>query len=166
MTLTRCNVKVKVTGLLNLRKLAKPCMHAGGDDRQPPCGAFWLKWVHKSRVNSTKITRTDIMRLRHISATSLSCTVSVLTQFHVSRRFAVTHLATGRVQRRTTNLSRLWKAANCFCTSLHIASVSSCARSYRSAWKPQETAGDRRRRQATAGDYKKNHRGILKFTEN
>jgi len=44
MTLTRCKVKVMVTGLLNLifRKLAKPCMHAGGDDRQPPSGAFWL----------------------------------------------------------------------------------------------------------------------------
>jgi len=33
---------VKVTGLLNFWKLAKPCMHAGGDDRQPPSGAFWF----------------------------------------------------------------------------------------------------------------------------
>ena len=32
--------KVKVTGHLNFRKLAKPCMRAGGDDRQPPSGAF------------------------------------------------------------------------------------------------------------------------------
>jgi len=28
MTLTRCKVKVKVTGLLNFRQLAKPCMLA------------------------------------------------------------------------------------------------------------------------------------------
>jgi len=28
MTLTRSNVKIKVTGLLNFRKLAKPCMLA------------------------------------------------------------------------------------------------------------------------------------------
>jgi len=42
VTLTRSKVKVKVTGLLNFRILAKPCMHAGGDDRQPPCGAFWF----------------------------------------------------------------------------------------------------------------------------
>jgi len=45
VTLTRFNVKVKVTGLLNFQKLAKLCMHAGGDDRQPtqpPSGAFWL----------------------------------------------------------------------------------------------------------------------------
>jgi len=39
MTLTQS--KVKVTGLLNFQKLAKPCMHVGGDDRQPPCRAFW-----------------------------------------------------------------------------------------------------------------------------
>ena len=44
MTLTR--FKVKVTGLLNFQKLAKLCMHAGGDDRQPPSGAFWFKgWM-------------------------------------------------------------------------------------------------------------------------
>jgi len=42
VTFTRSNVKVKVTKLLNFWKLAKPCMHAGGDDRQPPSGAFWL----------------------------------------------------------------------------------------------------------------------------
>jgi len=42
MTLTRSKVKVKVTGLLNFRKLAKPCMHAGGDDHQPLSGAFCL----------------------------------------------------------------------------------------------------------------------------
>jgi len=40
MTLIRS--KVKVTRLLNFRKLAKPCMHAGGDDRQPPCGPAGL----------------------------------------------------------------------------------------------------------------------------
>jgi len=28
ITLTRFNVKVKVAGILNFRKLAKPCMHA------------------------------------------------------------------------------------------------------------------------------------------
>jgi len=42
MTLIRSRVKVKVTGRLKFRKLAKPCIHAGGDDRQPPSGAFWL----------------------------------------------------------------------------------------------------------------------------
>ena len=41
VTLTRSKVKVKVMGLLNFQKLAKPCMHAGGDGRQPPSGAFW-----------------------------------------------------------------------------------------------------------------------------
>jgi len=40
MTLTRSKVKIKVTGLLNFRKLAKPCIHAGGDNRQPPSGDF------------------------------------------------------------------------------------------------------------------------------
>jgi len=39
VTLTRS--KVIVMGLSNFRKLAKPCMHAGGHDRQPPSGAFW-----------------------------------------------------------------------------------------------------------------------------
>jgi len=52
MTLTRFKVKVKVTGLLNLRKLAKPCMHAGGDDRQPPSGAFWLRYDYTDRVDN------------------------------------------------------------------------------------------------------------------
>ena len=42
MTLTRSKVKVKVTGLLNFRKLAKSCMHASSDDHQPLSGAFWL----------------------------------------------------------------------------------------------------------------------------
>ena len=32
MTLTGCKVKVKVTGVVNFRTLAKPCMHAGGND--------------------------------------------------------------------------------------------------------------------------------------
>jgi len=35
MTLTGSKDKVKVTGALNSRKLAKACMHAGGDDSQP-----------------------------------------------------------------------------------------------------------------------------------
>jgi len=47
MTLTESKVKVKVTGVFNFRKLAKSCMHAGGDDRQPPSGAFWFKNVRK-----------------------------------------------------------------------------------------------------------------------
>ena len=51
MTLTRSKVKVKVTGLWNFRKLAKPCMHAGGDDRQPPSGAFWFVTVGKCRIH-------------------------------------------------------------------------------------------------------------------
>jgi len=41
VTVTRSKIKVNITGLLNFRKLAKPCMHAGTDDRQPPSGAFW-----------------------------------------------------------------------------------------------------------------------------
>jgi len=41
MTLTRSQVKVKVTGLFELPKIAE-AMHARGDDRQPPCGAFWF----------------------------------------------------------------------------------------------------------------------------
>jgi len=41
MTLTRSNVKVKVTELLNFRKLAKPCMLAAMTV-SPPCGAFWF----------------------------------------------------------------------------------------------------------------------------
>jgi len=40
MTLTRSKVKVKVTGLLNFRQLAKPCMLAAMT--ATPCGAFWL----------------------------------------------------------------------------------------------------------------------------
>jgi len=36
MTLTRCKVKVKVTGLLNFPQLAKPCMLAAMT--QPPAG--------------------------------------------------------------------------------------------------------------------------------
>jgi len=47
MTLTRS--KVKVTGLLSFPKIViviagrpQEAMHAGGDDRQPPCGAFLL----------------------------------------------------------------------------------------------------------------------------
>jgi len=40
MTLTQS--KVKVTELLNFRKLPKLSMHAGGDDRQPHFRAFWL----------------------------------------------------------------------------------------------------------------------------
>jgi len=39
---SKVKVKVKVTGLLNFRKLAKLCMHAGGDDRQPLRGTFWF----------------------------------------------------------------------------------------------------------------------------
>jgi len=31
-------------GVFNFRKLPKPCMHGGGDDRQPPSGAFWFDW--------------------------------------------------------------------------------------------------------------------------
>ena len=42
MTLTGSKVKVKVTGVLNFRKLAKPCTHAGSDDRQP------LPWLSGS----------------------------------------------------------------------------------------------------------------------
>jgi len=45
MTLTgsKVKVKVKVTGVLNFRKLAKPCMHAGSDDRQPLPGLSGFK---------------------------------------------------------------------------------------------------------------------------
>jgi len=46
MTLTRSKVK---TGLLSFPKIViviagrpQEAMHAGGDDRQPPCGAFLL----------------------------------------------------------------------------------------------------------------------------
>jgi len=38
VTLTRSKVKVNITGLLNFRQLAKPCMHAGGDDCSPLAG--------------------------------------------------------------------------------------------------------------------------------
>ena len=70
MTLTRSKVKVKVTGLLNFRKLAEPCMHAGGDDRQPPCGAFWpglMYLLHLSalhHVGRFKITETSLSYYR------------------------------------------------------------------------------------------------------
>ena len=40
LTLTRSKVNVKVTGLLNFRQLAKPCMLAAMT--AAPCGAFWL----------------------------------------------------------------------------------------------------------------------------
>jgi len=50
MTLTRSKVKIKVTGLLNFRKLAKPCMHAGGDDRQPPLRGFLVSRLVTHRV--------------------------------------------------------------------------------------------------------------------
>ena len=43
VTLTRS--KVKVMGLLNFRKLAKPCIHAGVDDCQPASVAFWFEIV-------------------------------------------------------------------------------------------------------------------------
>ena len=39
-SLTRSKVKVKITGLLNFRQLAKPCMLAA--ITEPPCGAFWF----------------------------------------------------------------------------------------------------------------------------
>jgi len=52
ITLTRS--KVKVTGFLNFRKLAKPCMHAGGDDRQPPSGVFITE--QKSQINTQQQT--------------------------------------------------------------------------------------------------------------
>jgi len=57
VTLTRSNVKVKVTDLLKFRKSPagrgynlvivtarrpQQAVHAGGDDRQSPCGAFWF----------------------------------------------------------------------------------------------------------------------------
>jgi len=41
-TRSKVKVKVKVTGLVNFRQLAKPCMHAGGDDRQPLAGLSGL----------------------------------------------------------------------------------------------------------------------------
>ena len=45
VTLTRSKVKVKVMGLLNFRKLAKPCIHAGVDDCQPASVAFSFEIV-------------------------------------------------------------------------------------------------------------------------
>jgi len=38
MTLTRSKVKVKVTGFLNFRKLAEPCMHLAAMTVSPPAG--------------------------------------------------------------------------------------------------------------------------------
>ena len=46
MTLTRSKVKVKLTGLLNFRKLAKPCMHDGRDDRQPLPRLSGIESIH------------------------------------------------------------------------------------------------------------------------
>jgi len=40
MTLIRSKVKVNLTGLLNCRQLAKPCMLAAMT--AAPCGAFWF----------------------------------------------------------------------------------------------------------------------------
>jgi len=40
VTLTRSKVKVSITGLLNFRQLAKPCMLAAMT--AAPCRAFWL----------------------------------------------------------------------------------------------------------------------------
>jgi len=64
MTLTesKVKVKVKVTGVFKFRKLAKSCMHAGGDDRQPPSGAFWFKNVRKSwKIDCTNIIHSWLM---------------------------------------------------------------------------------------------------------
>jgi len=43
MTLTGSKVKVKVTGVLNFRKLAKPCMHAGATTVSPLPGLSGFK---------------------------------------------------------------------------------------------------------------------------
>jgi len=47
VTLTRSKVQVK--GLLNFQKLAKPCMHAGGGDHQPPSAAFWFCFYNRTK---------------------------------------------------------------------------------------------------------------------
>ena len=50
MTLTPSKVNVKVTGLLNFRQLAKPCMLAAMT--AAPCGAFWyIMYINTGRVN-------------------------------------------------------------------------------------------------------------------
>jgi len=48
MTLIRYKVKV------NFRKLAKPCMRVGGDDHQPPSGAFWFQCEFKFQWEALK----------------------------------------------------------------------------------------------------------------
>jgi len=42
VALTRSKVKVKVTGEL---PTISEAVHAGGDNRQPPCGALWFPIV-------------------------------------------------------------------------------------------------------------------------
>jgi len=48
VTLTLSKVNVKVTGLLNFRKLAKQCMHVGGDDGQHPLRSFLVSRMRRA----------------------------------------------------------------------------------------------------------------------
>jgi len=72
VTLTRSNVKVKVTDLLKFRKFPRwprllysivivtagwpqQAVHAGGDDRQPACGAFWFGSMRHIKLASSQL---------------------------------------------------------------------------------------------------------------
>jgi len=50
MTLTRSKVKVNDTGLLKIviviARRPQEAVHAGGDDRQPRCEAFYLSYYY------------------------------------------------------------------------------------------------------------------------
>ena len=76
MSLTRSKVKVKITGLLNFRQLAKPCMHAGGDDRSPLAGLSGLVCVRITFVVNViivypMVSRTQLKLQLHLSSIKL-----------------------------------------------------------------------------------------------
>jgi len=84
VTLTRS--KVKVTGLLNFQKLAKPCMHAGGNDRQSPSRAFWFlplfSWCFKydNKWALSEIYVKKLISLKH-------CVRSQITRLKLQKSF-------------------------------------------------------------------------------